>query len=106
MEAKRNTSKRYPPEVKERAVRLVLEARAEDPKDAAAIGRIARHLGVGAESLRQWVKQAEIEAGKRGGLTSAERDELAGLPKGLKELRRSNSILRSASAFFDLVGIR
>jgi hypothetical protein len=60
MEAKRNTSKRYPPEVKERAVRLVLEARAEDPKDAAAIGRIARHLGVGAESLRQWVKQAGL----------------------------------------------
>jgi transposase len=57
-------------------------------------------------STEVWAVPAEIEVGKRGGLTSAERDELAGLPKGLKELRRSNSILRSASAFFDLVGIR
>jgi transposase len=100
MEAKRNTSKRYPPEVKERAVRLVLEARAEDPKDAAAIGRIARQLGVGAESLRQWVKQAEIDAGRRGGLTSDERARLKVLERENRELKRSNAILRSASAFF------
>jgi transposase len=100
MEAKRNTSKRYPPEVKERAVRLVLEARAEDPKDAAAIGRIARQLGVGPESLRQWVKQAEIDAGRRGGLTTDERARLKALEKENRELKRSNAILRSASAFF------
>jgi len=100
MEAKRNTSKRYPPEVKERAVRLVLEAWAEDPKDAAAIGRIARQLGVGAESLRQWVKQAEIDAGKRGGLTTDEHARLKALEKENRELKRSNEILRRASAFF------
>src|SRR5579884_1740056 len=100
MEAERNTSKRYPPEVKERAVRLVLEARAEDPRDAAAIGRIARQLGVGAESLRQWVRQAEIDAGKRGGFSTDERAKLKALEKEVKELRRSNAILRSASAFF------
>jgi transposase len=100
MEAKRNTSKRYPPEVKERAVRLVLEARAEDPKDAAAIGRIARQLGVGAESLRQWVKQAEIDAGTRGGLTTDEYARLKALEKENRELKRSNEILRRASAFF------
>jgi transposase len=86
--------------VKERAVRLVLEARAEDPRDAAAIGRIARQLGIGPESLRQWVKQAEIDVGKRGGLTTDERGRLKALEKEVKELRRSNAILRSASSFF------
>ena len=100
MEVKRNTSKRYPPELKERAVRLVLEARAEDPRDNTAISRVARQLGVGPESLRGWVKQAEIDDGKKPGLTSAEREELAGLRKEVKELRRSNAILRSASSFF------
>ena len=100
MEPKRNTSKRYPPELKERAVRLVLEARAEDPRDNTAVSRVSRQLGVGVESLRQWVKQAEVDAGKKPGLTSAEREELAGLRKEVKELRRSNAILRSASSFF------
>lgn len=100
MEQKHPSSKRYPPEVKEQAVRLVLEARAEDPRDTTAVSRVARQLGVGQESLRGWVKQAEIDAGKKPGLTSAEREELAGLRKEVKELRRSNAILRSASSFF------
>jgi transposase len=101
MEAKKHpSSKRYPPELKERAVRLVLEARAEDPRDNTAISRVSRQLGVGSESLRSWVKQAEIDAGKRPGVSSEEREELAGLRKEVKELRRSNAILRSASSFF------
>ena len=101
MEAKKHpSSKRYPPELKERAVRLVLEARAEDPRDNTAISRVARQLGVGPESLRSWVKQAEIDAGKKPGLTSAEREELANLRKENRELKRSNAILRSASSFF------
>ena len=100
MEAKHPASKRYPPELKERAVRLVLEARAEDPRDSTAISRVARQLGVGPESLRGWVKQAEIDDGKKPGLTSEERARLKELEKEVKELRRSNAILRSASAFF------
>ena len=100
MEAKHPASKRYPPELKERAVRMVLEARAADPRDNTAISRVARQLGVGPESLRQWVKQAEIDTGKQPGLTSEERTRLKALEKEVKELRRSNAILRSASSFF------
>lgn len=100
MEAKHPASKRYPPELKERAVRMVLEARAEDPRDNTAISRVARQLGVGPESLRLWVKQAEIDTGKQPGLTSEERTRLKALEKEVKELRRSNAILRSASSFF------
>jgi transposase len=100
MEAKHPSSRRYPPELKERAVRLVLEARAEDPRDQTAITRVARQLGVGPESLRGWVKQAEIDTGKRDGLTTEERAHLKALQKEVKELRRSNEILRRASAYF------
>jgi transposase len=78
--------RRYPPEVKERAVRMVHQLRREDPADQGIIGRVARQLGVGTESLRSWVKQAEIDTGARPGLT--------------KELRRANEILIAASAFF------
>ena len=101
MEAKRSgPSKRYPPELKEQAVRLVLEARAVDPGDSGAISRVSRQLGVGVESLRVWVKQAEVDAGRRGGFTTEERDELKALRKENRELKRSNEILRRASAYF------
>jgi len=59
--------KRHPPELKERAVRMVREVRRDDPKDQGLVTRVARQLGVGTESLRQWVKQDEIEAGLRPG---------------------------------------
>jgi len=102
MEAKKKSpsSTRYPDELKDRAVRMVLEARAADPLDQGVIARIARQLGVGAESLRTWVKRAEIDAGKRPGLTTAEREELSALRKENRELKRSNEILRRASAYF------
>ena len=93
MEEKRPTSKRYPPELKERAVKMVQELRAHDPRDKTVISRVARQLGVGDESLRSWVKRAEVDAGKRPGLTTDEQSELKRLRKENFELRRSNDIL-------------
>ena len=100
MEQKRPTSKRYPPELKERAVKMVQELRQQDPGDRAVISRVARQLGIGDESLRAWVKQAEVDAGRHPGLTTDEQAELKRLRKENFELRRSNDILQSAAAFF------
>jgi len=97
---KKATSKRYPPELKERAVRMVRELRQQDPGDKAVISRVARQLGVGDESLRSWVKQAEIDAGQRAGLSTEEQAELKRLRKENFELRRSNDILQAAATFF------
>jgi transposase len=89
-----STSKRYPKELRDRAVRLVFES--ERP-----VAQVAADLGVGAESLRNWVKQAEADAGERAErLTSSEREELARLRGEVKELRRANEILKAASVFF------
>jgi transposase len=100
MEPKHPSSKRYPPELKERAVRMVLDLQREDPGDHSLIGRVARQLGVGSESLRNWVKQADVDAGKRPGVTSVEHDELVELRREVKDLRRANDILKAASVFF------
>jgi transposase len=97
---KQPSSKRYPPELKERSVRMVRELRLEDPGDQGVISRVARQLGVGTESLRQWVKQAEVDAGRQPGLTTAEHDELVTLRRENKELRRANDILQAAATFF------
>ena len=92
--------KRYPKELKDRAVRMVGELRREDPSDNSVISRVARQLGVGVESLRMWVKQADVDAGTRGGLSTTEHEELRTLRKEVKELRRANDILQAAASFF------
>ena len=94
------SQKRYPPELKERAVKLVQELRREDPADHTVISRVARQLNVGTESLRLWVKQVEIDDGRRPGLTTDEQAELKRLRKENFELRRANDILQSAAIFF------
>ena len=94
------TTKRYPPELKERAVRMVHELREQDPLDKTVISRVARQLGVGDESLRSWVKRADVDARTRPGMTSEEQAELKRLRKENFELRRSNDILQAAAVFF------
>jgi len=91
----------YPPERRERAVRMVAEVRPEYPSDWPAICAVAQRLGIGsAETLRKWVRQAEVDVGARPGVTSDESAELRKLRAEVRELRRANEILKAASAFF------
>ena len=91
---------RYSPEVRERAVRMVLEHGPEHPSEWAAIQSIAEKLGCRDETLRRWVRQAERDAGARPGLTTTERQRLKELERENRELKRANEILRKASAYF------
>jgi transposase len=91
---------RYPQEVRERTVRLVLEHRHDYASEWAAISSIAAKCGMTAETLRKWVRRAEVDAGRRVGLTIDERERLRKLERENKELRRANEILKAASAFF------
>jgi len=91
----------YPGEFPERAVRLVAEHRSDYETEYAAIRSIAAKLGIATpESLRKWVRQAEVDAGQRPGISSEESAEIRRLRAEVKELRRANEILRAASAFF------
>ena len=91
----------YPAELRERAVRLVQEHRSEYPSEWAALVSIAQKLGIAApETLRKWVRRAEVDAGQRAGVTSDERERLRQLERENRELRRANEILRAAAAFF------
>jgi transposase len=94
------SQKRYPPELRERAVRMVLETMEQTGQRVGVITRIARQLGIGTESLRGWVRQAEDDGGRRPGLTSAEQQRITELEREVRELRRANEILKAASAFF------
>ena len=91
---------RYPAEVRERAVRMVFDHAPEHASQWAAITSIAAKLGMTPETLRVWVRQAETDSGRRGGLTSAEREQLKVLARENRELRRVNEILKSAATFF------
>ncbi len=95
-----NMMKRYLPEVRERAVRIVLEHQSEYPSQLAAIGSISTKIGCTAETLRKWVRKYERDQGVCGGLTSDDRERLKALEKEDRELRRASEILRKASAFF------
>jgi transposase len=93
-------STRYSPEVRERAVRLVFEHEREYASQWSAIQSIAGKFGCTAETLRKWVRRAETDAGRREGLTTADRERIKALERENRELRRANEILRTASAFF------
>ena len=90
----------YPAEMRERAVRLVFEQESAHESQWAAIASIAAKMGCTAETLRKWVRQAERDSGARPGVTTSERERLKELERENRELRRTNEILRQASAFF------
>ena len=94
------SQRRYPPELRERAIRMVLETIEQTGERFGVITRVARQLGVGSESLRTWVRQAEVDGGRRPGVTTEERRRIAELEREVRELRRANEILKAASAFF------
>jgi transposase len=91
---------RHAKELRERAVRMVLEHRDEHPSEWAAISSIATKLGVHRETVRLWVRREQIDNGERAGLTTEERERLRQLERENRELRRANEILKSASVFF------
>lgn len=95
-----NKTNKFSPEVRERAVRLVQEHRGEYPSLWAAVESIAPKIGCVPQTLLEWVKREEVDAGVRDGLTSSERERLKALEREVKELRRANDILKTASAFF------
>lgn len=93
-------NQKYPEEIRERAIRMAVDLRRDPATRKGALARVGEQLGINPETLRNWVTQAEIDAGDRPGTTTAEAQRIAELERENRELRRSNAILRSASAFF------
>jgi transposase-like protein len=96
----KKTSNRFSPEVRQRAVRMVLDHGGDHASQWAAIGSIAAKIGYTAETLRKWVRQAERDARQRSGATTAEHERIKALERELRELPQANEILRKASAYF------
>jgi transposase-like protein len=94
------TTRRYSQAEKDQAVRLVRQLQAETGKRHGAIQRVAAQLGYGVESVRTWVKRAEVDAGEAPGATSEDAARIKALEQEVRELRRANAILKSASSFF------
>jgi transposase len=95
------SQKRYPPELRERAVKMAQELIDEqDGQRFGVVTRVARELGIGNESLRSWLKQADIVGGHRSGMSTADKERIAQLEREVRELRRANDILKAASVFF------
>jgi transposase len=92
--------RKYPEELRERAVKMVLEIRAREGEGPGEIARVARQLGIHPEALRTWIRQAEIDDGQRPGITSEDGRRIAELEREVRELRRANEILKAASAYF------
>ena len=94
------TTRRYSPEEKQAAVRMVRSLQAETGMTHGAVRRVAEQLGYGVESVRSWVKQADVDEGIRPGLTTSEAGRVRDLEQEVRELRRANEILRRAATFF------
>jgi transposase len=94
------TQRKYPEELRERAVKMVLEIRERDGKGHGELARVGQQLGVHPEALRSWVKQTEIDGGGRPGTTTGDKQRIAELEREVRELRRANEILKAASAYF------
>ena len=94
----RNT--RYSPELRERAVRMAIEKRADYPSEWTTFSAVAKLFGMSPETLRTWVRRDQVDSGTRPGLTSDERARLKSLEREVKDLRRANEILKDASIFF------
>ncbi len=95
-----NKSPKFSPEVRERAVRMVQEHRADYPSLWAAMESSAPKIGCVPQTLNEWVKQAEVNSGQRAGTTTSDAQRIKELEREVKELRRANDILKTASAFF------
>jgi transposase len=98
--SKHKSRHQYPPEMRERAVRMVLETIKETGERHGVVTRVGLELGIGSETLRHWVKKAEVDRGLRPGVSTADRQRIVDLEKENRELRRANEILKTASAFF------
>src|SRR5512142_2431617 len=92
--------RKYPDELRERAVKMVLEIRARNGKGHGELARVGRQLGVHPEALRSWVKQAGIDGDERPGTTTGDKQRITELEREVRELRRANEILKAASAYF------
>jgi len=93
-------SSRYSPELRERAVRMVIERREDYKSEWATVTAISKLLGMSPETLRGWVRRTQVDQGTRPGLTTDERARLKALEREVKDLRRTNAILQDASIFF------